>query len=195
MRARLEVIPGGRHVSGRLGTLHVVVARDDDPPFSVDAAVFEEDTWLALSTVSPIVRAPGHPVRVMTSVWESEPEAPGSVVVRSGSPLRLLAIVHDLNADPTCTEDWVAAALSGVFHEARERGVQAIKLPLLGTQHGRLPAPRFMAVLREVLGDFLSSAPADQLTLRRLWLVRDSEPGEGLLRTLGADQKPSRNGA
>ena len=195
MSSKLEVLPGGRHVSGRLGPLHIVVARDDDPPFPVDAAVFEEDTWLAISAISPIIRAPGHPVRVMTAVWESKPEAPGSVVVKPGSPLRLLAIVHDLNADPTCTEDWVAAALRSVFREARERRARAIKLPLLGTKHGRIPVPRFMALLREVLDDVLSGGDADQLTVRRIWLVRDSESGEGLLSTLGADQNPPSSGA
>jgi len=195
MNTRLEVLPGGRQVSGRLGPLNIVVARDDDPPFAIDAAAYEEDTWLALSDISAVVRAPGHPVRVMTSVWESEPEAVGSVVVKPGSPLRLLAVVHDLNADPTCTEEGVAVALRRVFHEARKLGVEALKLPLLGTKHGRIPAPRFMSVLRDVLGDVLFGKDADQLQLRRMWLVRDSESGAGLLRTLGADQKPSSNGA
>lgn len=195
MGPRLELLPGGRRASGRFGPLRIVVAREDDPPFAVDAAAFEEDTWLALSTISPVVRSPGHPVRVMTSVWESEPETPGSVIVKAGSPLRLLAVVHDLNADPTWTEEWVATALRGIFREADDRGVEALMLPLIGTRHGKLPAPRFMALLRSTLEELIDNTPEGKITLRRIWLVREDESGEGLLRSLGADQEPSRNGA
>lgn len=187
----MRVLVGGRRVSGSIGPIRIVVARHGDAPFAVAAEAFEEDTWLALSTETPVVRSPGHPVRVMTGVWESEPEKPGSVVVRSGVPLRLLAVVHDLDAEPTWKEEWVQSALAGVFLEVVERGLQAVKVPLLGTKHGQLPAPRFMALLRRILDDVLSTTPDGAPTLRRIWLARESESGESLLEALGATQRSS----
>ena len=183
-----QVLPGGRRVADSFAGVHVVVARDEDQPFSVDAEVFEEDTWLALSTKTDVVRSPGHPVRVMTRVWEAEPEVLGSVVVKPGPPLRLLAVVHDLNVDPSCTEEWVESALREVFRFAAEHQLRGLKLPLLGSKHGKLAAARFMALLRRTLHRSVDGAARPPL--RRLWLVRGTESGDLLLRSLGGDASP-----
>ena len=110
-----QVLPGGRRASDAVAGVQIVVARREDPPFAIDVEVFEEDTWLALSTNTDIIRSPDHPVRVMTRVWEAQPENPGSVTVKLGPPARLLAVVHDLDAEPSCTEEWVESALYEVF--------------------------------------------------------------------------------
>ncbi len=185
-KSHLQVLRGGRRVSAYVAGIRVVVAREDDPPFGVDAVAVEDDTWLALGTPADVVSSPGHPVRVMTRVWEAQPEEPGTVLVKRGSPLRLHAVVHDLNADPSWNEAWVRAALSGIFEEAARHRLRALRLPLLATKHGSLPAKRFMALLREALVEHAASV---QQHLQGIWLVRDGESGADLLATLVASEQ------
>lgn len=177
-----QVLPGGRRVSDAVAGVQIVVARGDDPPFAIDGEVFEEDTWLAMSTELDVIRSPDHPVRVMTLAWEAKPENPGSVTVERGPPARLLAVVHDLDAEPSCTEEWVESALYEVFMSCTKHRLHALKLPLLGSKHGNLPATRFMALLRRSLQRAVDEDGS--LPLRRLWLARGSEPGDELLRAL-----------
>jgi len=181
----LQVLPGYRRVATELYGIRVAAARADDAPFSVDAVVLEEDTWLALSTPADFVVPPGHPVRVMTQVWEAQPEAPGTVLVRRGTPLRLLAVVHDLNDEPTWREEWVRSALAAVFDAAASEGVRALRLPMLGTRYGKLPPERFVCLLREEL----ERHAAVDTPVRAVWLVReDQQCGAELLRALETPQ-------
>ena len=148
-----------------LGSLRIVAAPDDTPPFKVDAVAAEEDTFLVLSA-DPQVRDPKEPLmRVMTRVIETHPEAPGSVLVKGKCPLRLLAIVHDLNEDPSWREEWIASALDGIFREAESRKLRSIALPLLGTLHGSLEKQRFVVLLRCALERMSPNH------LKRLWLA------------------------
>ena len=148
-----------------LGSLRIVAAPDDTPPFKVDAVAAEEDTFLVLSA-DPQVRDPNEPLmRVMTRVIETHPEAPGSVLVKGKCPLRLLAIVHDLNEEPSWREEWIASALDGIFREAESRKLRSIALPLLGTLHGSLEKQRFVVLLRCALERMSPNH------LKRLWLA------------------------
>jgi hypothetical protein len=161
----LRLIRGGYPREISLGSLAIVAAPKDSPPFTVDAVAFEEDTFLVLSADRK-VRAPTEPlVRLMTRVIETQPKTPGSVLVKGKAPLRLLAIVHDLNQDPSWREEWVASALDGIFREAESRRLQSIALPFLGTLHGSLEKERFIKLLRSALE---RTSPTH---LKRLWLV------------------------
>lgn len=147
----------------------VVVAPRSRPPFAVDALVLEEDTWLALSA-APLVREPAeHPIRTMTAAWEAEPAEPGSIRMRSGRPLRILAVVHDLSLDPSWRVEWIDAALRRAFAEARRRGLGAVGVEPLGAVHGRFPEPEFDALLDRTL-----RAEAEQP--RAVWRI---EPARG----------------
>jgi hypothetical protein len=106
-----------------------------------------------------------HPIRVMTEVRAAEPLVPGSVIAREGAPLHLLAIVHDLDQEPSWKEAWVKKALDGALEEAEARGLRTIGLPMIGSVHGSLSPERFMLLLRDVLQRF---APR---TLERIWLI------------------------
>ena len=139
-KAHLRVLPGGRRVSADVAGVRIVIAREDDPPFAVDGVAVEEDTWLTFGVPSDVLSPADHPVRVMTQVWEARPEQPGTVLVKRGSPLRLHAVVYDLDADPSWKDTWVRAALSGIFQEAAQHRIRALRLPLLGTKRGSLPA-------------------------------------------------------
>lgn len=151
----------------------------DDPPFDVDGTVHEEDTWLALSAPTDLIAPPDHPVRVMTGAWKAEPLEPGSVIVRVGKPARILAVVHDLDADPSWQRAWVAKALTGVFEGADEHGLGTLRLPLLGCEHGALPVREFADLLREQL-----LRRRGRGAVRRLWLPRADQPASELMQAI-----------
>ena len=164
-RPQLQIIRGTypRHISR--GSVSIVAAPKQSPPFPVDGVAFEEDTFLVLSA-DPVVRAPKESLmQVMTRVIETRPQTPGSVLVTGKRPLRLLAIVHDLNQDPSWREEWIASALDRILAEAETQRLRSIAVPFLGTLHGSLEKQRFVVLLQ----DALERNPA--IHLERLWLV------------------------
>ena len=129
----------------------ITVAPPWSQPFPVDALILEEDTWLALSAAPEIHEPAVHRIRTMTEAWEAEPAAPGSILVRPGVPLRILAVVHDLSVAPSWREEWIHAALRRSLAEAQRRGLSALGIEPLGAVHGRFPPPAFDALLSELL--------------------------------------------
>jgi len=177
---RLHVVPGYRQVSVDCAGVRVAAAREDDPPFSIDAEVLEEDTWLALSAPAEVIPDPGHPVRVLRHISEAQPEMPGTVIIRRGLPLKLLAVVHDLDAEPSWTEKRIERLLSALLDVVDREGVRALRLPMLATRHGRMQPERFMRLLRRAL----EHRTGGDSSLRAIWLVRENECGAELLRLL-----------
>lgn len=182
-RPRLRLIRGSYPRKVSLGSVDIVAAPENRPPFSVDALAFEEDTFLVLSGDREVRDPHEHQVRLMTRVIETQPEMPGSVLVRGKRPLCLLAIVHDLNQDPSWKEEWVASALDGIFREAERRRLKSIALPFVGTLHGSLEKQRFVMLLRGAL-ERLSAKH-----LRRLWLVVPAGTSPKILEILESESR------
>jgi hypothetical protein len=149
----------------RWKTIVIAISPAQQPPFPVDAEVFEEDTYLALSADPEFRPSEEHPLRVLSEAAATQPERAGTVVVKSGRPLRMLAIVHKLDEDPTWREEWVASALEAVFVQVEKRGLHAIGLPLLGTVHGKLSIEQSLALLSESL-HILQQTPLDRIWLK-----------------------------
>jgi hypothetical protein len=161
----LRLVRGGRLCETHLGKLRIVAASKDSPPFPVEAFVFEEDTFLVLSA-DPTPRDPKVPMaRIMTRLIETQPRVPGTVVLQGQSPLRLLAIIHDFNQEPSWREDWIDTALGNVFQQIQRLGVRSLSLPLLGTVYGSLEKRRFIELLARAL---YRATPG---RLRSLWLM------------------------
>lgn len=182
-RPKLRVIHGGFPYEITVGSVDIVASPEDSPPFEIDAVASEEDTFLVLSA-DPTVRDPKEPlIRLMTRVIETQPEKPGSVVVKGKSPLRMLAIVHDLNKEPSWREEWIASALDGIFREAETRKLRSIALPFLGTLHGPLEKERFLALLKSSLQRISARH------LKRLWLMVPAGTSSKTLHILETDSK------
>lgn len=145
----------------------IVVAPAYAPPFEVEAVVCEEDTFLVLSAAVEVSEPEAARERVLAEAYGTPAIPAGTVVVRAGEPLRLLAIVHDLGRSPSWREEWVAAALSAALRESEARRLRSISLPLLGRVHGQLEVERFLTLLHDALAD----APTHHL--ERLWLVAE----------------------
>lgn len=184
-RTKLRLIQGGLHSEISFGPVRIIAAPENIPPFELNARAYEEDTWLVMSADPKGCEPEVHPIRLMTELMETKPEPVGSVIVKGGNPLRFLAIVHDVNRDPTWKEEWIQSALEGVFREVEQRKIRAIGLPLLGTLHGRLETRRFLALLGRVLKQKTFNH------LKRLWLIVPAKTNSEIIEMLEAELNQS----
>ena len=169
-RHGLRLIRGGRdRPAPDDGSVRVVVATADHPPFDVDGLVLEDDTYFVLGASVEIRESGESPLRVWTELHEAESADPGDAIFRPGAPPRILAVVHDLSSDPTWTEAWIANALSASLDLAGDRGFRSLGLQPLGCFHGRLAPDRFPVLLRRALEE------TEPRTLERIWLVGQPE--------------------
>jgi hypothetical protein len=113
MDKKFRVIQGGYPYEISRGSLKIVAAPKDHQPFPVDAVAFEEDTFLVLSAETTVREPKESLMRVMTKLIETHPETPGSVLVKGKRPLRMLAIVHDLNLEGGMGGERLEGDLSG----------------------------------------------------------------------------------
>ena len=175
---RLRVIQGGLEARTERNGIRVEVAALDAPAPALDAVVVEDDTWAVLGA-DPQLNDPGVPLEQALKDAEGfQPWRPGSLVVREGQPVELLAVVHDLDQQPSWREEWITSSLEAVFTVAAERGLKTVAMPLLGTIHGRLPAERALALLREALDAQTEGWP------RKLWLAVPRDAVRQALRAL-----------
>ncbi len=164
-----------------IGSVQIFVGPENISPYMVDAAVFEEDTFLVLSADPEVTLVEEDVERVLAEASATSPAKPGSLVIKNGVPLQMLAIIHDLNRKPSWKEKWVISALDEILREAEIRKLQSIALPLLGTRHGSLKKKRFIALLRQALE---RNEPA---YLKRLWLVATAGTAREVLEILKSE--------
>jgi hypothetical protein len=146
-------------------SIEIHVGPPSQPPFEPAALAVEDDTYQVLGAESTARESYENVRRLMERAAQVEPERPGSVQARPGDPLRIHAIVHDLDREPTWREDWIVDALAAALGEADRRRLDSLALPMLGTLHGSLAPRRFVQLLRSAL----DATRCDHL--RRLWLV------------------------
>jgi len=158
-------IPDGHRSEITIGSVRVFVAPKEWPPFLADALVEEEDTYLVLSADPEVQETREQPEELMAELLKTNPAVPGSVLVREGYPLSLLAVVHDLGQEPSWKEEWIASALDRIFREAERRKLRSIAVPMIGTLHGSFARERFLVLLREAL------ERCGCQNLSRLWLM------------------------
>lgn len=168
-RPHLRLIQGGRDRGIALGTLEVWVAPRTELPFAVDALVFEEDSFLVMSTSPEVIEPPIHPVRLMTELIDVHPEPPGSVLRREGYPLRLLAVVYDFESDPPCQDAWVFRALNELWVQADRCQVRSLALPFLGFRRSEVERRRFVSMLVRSL------RKASPKYLKKIWFMVASD--------------------
>ena len=182
-RRKFKLLPGGGRREAMVRSVRVVAAPEDMKPFPVDAIVFEEDTFLVLSA-EPVLKEPAeHPIKVLNDVWNAQPNKPGTVIVKRTSPLQFLAIVHDLNKEPTWREEWVISSLVGVFRQAEDRRLRSLAIPLLGTKHGSMDVQRCMVLLKAVLTGMKLQH------VDRLWLIVPEETRKKVLQVFSDEEK------
>ena len=165
-RNRLRLLPESPAPINLLEVVTLVEAPATNQPFRIDAKGIEEDTSLVLSAEVQIRDPRQHPIRLMTELYEHQAKTPGTIVVKQANPVRLLAIVHDFDQDPSCREEWIKACLDEILEHCNRQRFESLGLEGLGTIHGRLSVERFQRLLHTSLHD----APLS--SLKRIWLVR-----------------------
>jgi hypothetical protein len=160
---RLVALEGGLRDHVKIGAATVVPAPADRPPFAIGARIEEEDRYLVLSA-KPTFTDPGplHPIRLHTELVTLEPKALGTVVLQRGVPHRLLAVVHDLDQEPSSQREWVREALHAALRCAKELQIHALALPLLGAVHRGISQ-------RESLDEIKTALL--EAELERVWLI------------------------
>ncbi len=143
-----------------------VVAIHEELSFGVDAVVIEQDTARVLAFPQAIVEPASSPQELVREMVEEVRPAPGTVLVEDTYPLRLHAIVHDLDRNPSWREEWVVRALDGIRAEMLARHLSTLVLPMLAVRHGTMEPARFMSLLSNwlqgpvaVQGIYLALAP------------------------------------
>jgi len=153
------------HQSYENRKLQIIAAPENDPPFDIEAMAIEQDTFLIMDTTQQVEYSGESVDQLVSEGRKTLPVKPGSILVRGKRPLRFLAIVHDVNEEPSWREEWVASALDEIFRESERRKLQSLAIPMLGTLHGSLKPERFLVLLRSAMEQ------ASLTHLRRLWLI------------------------
>ena len=177
--AKLQLIWNVNKFRARFNGVDIAIAPQQFPPFQVDALVEEQDTAMLLGESHSLPSGENKPVWYFANKLESKNlPTPGQVVVRDTQPLRLQAIVHDLDAEPSCSELWIFQAIQQIFDTAESRDLQAIQMPLLGTRYSQITSTQFFTILLEII---VRKRPAP---IGKIWLVSTDFECEKLFREL-----------
>ena len=107
--------------------MEIAISPSQFAPFTVQAIVEEQDTALILGNTDKINDPGNKPAWYLANTLETQPLlTPGQVIIRDTQPLRLQAIIHDLDAEPTCNELWIFQAIQQTFDIAENRDLNAI---------------------------------------------------------------------
>jgi len=165
MQNQLRIINGDLQKSLIFKGIKLIAAPRKCLPVKIDALVFEEDAFLIMSDKPEHIPPSKHPIRLMNEIANFKPEIPGSVVVKGKNPIRILAVVHDVNQEPTWKEKWIEKALCSVFKKCEVLKIKTLGLPMLGTKHGRLNHQRFSRLLASSLQS------CEFKNLNQIWLI------------------------
>ena len=118
---------------------------------NIDALVIEQDSHLLLG-VDEVIRYPrGSFSDLVHAAEDAKAIQPGTVLPRGNDPVRLLAVVHDVDQDPSWRPEWVESALATVFRFAVGRKIRRLAMPVLGGVHGQMSVEAFATLLAENL--------------------------------------------
>lgn len=145
--------------------LHIIARPLHSAPFSVQALVEEEDTHRVLGAYHEFYKITQTTKKLVTEMLNEQPDKPGCVLLTGKYPKRLLAIVHDLEQDPSWRVEWVDSALQELFRIVGREGFHSIGIPILGGVHGRISPTRFIKLLRDNLDQWQPEC------LERIWLI------------------------
>ena len=147
-----------------IGTVRVVAAGVDAAPFAIDALVLEQDTYL-LMVDDGIIREPAESIAALADeLVRQQPLSGGTVIALETRPIQLLAVVHDIEFEPTWSDQWITLALDNIVTECIRHEIESLAMRPLAYRHSGFPIDRFIELLRNVLAQ-----PTG--VLRRIWLV------------------------
>jgi hypothetical protein len=134
-----------------MGKAAISVCTSDKLSLTVDAIVEEQDTNLILGT-HPVIRDTEESYPALVRKMERQkPLLPGQIIIRNTIPLRITAILYDIEQTPVCTEELIADVLNDLLDKFDEYKLKLVAIPLLGCTHGKIKASGFIKLLQDTL--------------------------------------------
>lgn len=145
----------------------------EEAPPHVQAYVIEQDTALLLEAPRLITLPSSESLETIEQLLMKTLTAPlaqpGSVIIKPGPPLQLLAIIHELEAEPTWQMVWIKNALLEILQIAEFYQIATIAMPLLGSVYGKLAPEQFFQLLQEAL------LTTTTVSLKQIWLLLEAD--------------------
>jgi len=133
------------------GSTIIRFTETDPALLEVDVVVEEQDTNLVLGK-SPVIMDTIESFPALVKKMEQQiHEIPGNVIVKQSIPIRLVAIVYDVEHTPICKESWIEEALQNILMQCDKYKIKTLAMPLLGTSYGKLREETTMQLLQDSL--------------------------------------------
>jgi len=161
----------GRNDEHHIGKVRLSIFSPKNAP-PCDALVLEEDIWQILAAGPDFSPCTEHPIRIWTELLDTKPLPAGTIMLREGVPLILIAVVYDFDEVPCCRSRWISAALTEIYRICRERHIHSLLLPLPGVRHGRISLRKSLRLVIRTLKH------GNKDGLRRVMLACTSEDEE-----------------
>lgn len=143
----------------------ITVAPEAHSPFTPGMLVEEQDRFLLLGNLHEI-SLPDKPNWVLANdVFQQQPKKPGSILVKGVRPVKIKAIIYDIEAEPICKAEWVDSAIANILQQAEQRRQATLAMPLLGIQHGHVRVKDFLDILCKHVQQHAFQY------LKRIWLI------------------------
>ena len=133
----------------------------------VTARIEEQDTSLILEPSDTINEYnDDKPVWYLSNTQAlQETHQTGSVIIKPGKPIRLLAVVHDLDCSPSWHEEWVFQALEKSFSILDDKKITSVAVPCFGRHFKDFKLQNFTRPLIKVLQNSNNHYP------KKIWLI------------------------
>ena len=163
----------------RIGKIAVYSAPPEHPPFRCEAVVVEQDTNLILGEQTTLVE-PDKPAWYLANTLERDQPVYklGDVIIKRGLPMQLMAIVHDIEQQPTCDSGILKLAWQNLMAISAQNNVKTLATPALGSVHGKIVLEDALQLFGQAIHDH---APP---CLEKIWLVLPVHQQVDLVTTL-----------
>ncbi|MFT5447809.1 MAG: hypothetical protein ACI9DC_002988 [Gammaproteobacteria bacterium] len=158
--------------TGRFGLVSITIRADSgESAHPTQAKVIAQDRWLVMDPETSVRDSAQSAAELGFAAARDADRKLGEVVLRRDSqPLRLWAIIHDLNCQPSSRKSWIATALLNTFHELARRRIESVSMPCFGYAQGIVDTTEFF--------DMLATAIRKTPVVRRLYIDLDCTVSE-----------------
>ena len=150
-----------------INEVKIHIAAEQCPLPEVTAKIEEQDTSLILEPSDTINEYnDDKPVWYLSNTQAIQETHPtGSVIIKPGMPIRLLAVVHDLDCTPSWHEEWVFEALEKSFNILNDKQMTSVAVPCFGRHFKDFELENFTRPLVKVLQNSNNHYP------KKIWLI------------------------
>jgi len=163
-----QVHPNGLYMSIVSNGILISGSPHEEPPFEVEAVVIEQDRFLVMTPPQSIIVRPQERMdQLITAALNIRPYDIGTVLIQDTHPLTLLAVIHDLDNEPSWHDQGIIKTLTAIISVCEQRSLHALAVPLFGTKPALFHT---LSLVQQVI------STTDHHCLERIWLVTTPRP-------------------